>query len=57
MLTKIARPLMLLLRPVIFVISRVFRFFAWLQGSANPNRNSRSYRAHQDAIERRRRHR
>jgi hypothetical protein len=39
------------------MISRVFRFFARLQGSANPDRNSRSSRAHQDAIERRRRHR
>jgi hypothetical protein len=57
MLEKVTRPLVLLFRPVIFVVVRIFRVFAWLEGSSNPNRYSRSYRAHQDAIERKRRHR
>jgi hypothetical protein len=57
MLAKLTRPIVLLFTPVAFVLVRILRVFAWLEGSSNPNRYSRSYRAHQNAIERKRRHR
>jgi hypothetical protein len=57
MFAKVTRPFVVLFRPVTFVVVRIFRVFAWLQGSSNPNRYSRSYRAHQNAIERKHRHR